>query len=441
MTHKIELTDAGVRSINPPSTGFIDHPDSKITGFGLRVMKTGLKTFYFQYRFNGKRPRMGLGRYPDTTLAKARDLAKQADGLLRRGLDPAIHLRLDEDETLAAADIAPEANQTQLFSVALQEYIDKYLANNCRPSTQAEVTWCLKSTFLQDWASLPIGDITPYHVSEIIDRKLKEGKPSAANHALSYIKTFFSWCVARTKIKASPADKIPKPAKKGARERYLNAAEIRSLWLATEIEPNPIAKLVQFALATGQRRGEIAGMRWDELNLKNGYWEIPGSRTKNGLPHVVPLSFLAFDILRTVTKTPMPMNPGDTEIRYSPFVFPAPRTPSKKLTHFTDTKKRLDELAKIEPWCIHDLRRTLTTGLSDIGTHPKVKKKLLNHSENEVHDLYDRFEYFQERCEALHKWAEYLTKAIAGEIETKSIATFHNPYARSRDELADNKLH
>lgn len=434
MTDKIELSDAMLRSLKLPATGVIYHPDSKIAGFGIRVSKHGLKTFYFIYRFKDQRPRLTLGHYPKISLAQARKRASEATGLLYRGLDPAIHLRLNEEDTHASADVTPHVSQAPIFTYALQEYIDKHLATKCRPSTQREVSRSLRSNFLQSWAAIPIDQITAFQVSEIIDAKIADDKPSAAIHAHADIKAFFAWCVARKMIKASPADTIPTPAAKGKRKRSLNAHEIQAVWLATEKEVNPIGKLVQLALVTGQRRGEIAGMRWDELHIKHGYWEIPGSRTKNGLDHIVPLSFLAIAIIDSVTKTPMPMQPGDTEIRFSPFVFPAQRLPAKPISDFSDTKERLDRLAAIAPWCIHDLRRTMATGLGEIGILPKPKKKLFNHAENEVHDTYDRFEYFKERCEAMHLWALYVKKAIAGQIETASIGAFDNPFARIEEQ-------
>jgi integrase len=431
VTRKIELTDAGIRHIKLPAAGFIDYPGSKITGFGIRVMKTGLKTFYFQYRFNNQRPRLNLGRYPDITLARARKKAEEARGLLRRGLNPKYHLQEnDEEATHASEAVTGYTPPVPLFAQAVEDYITKHVLTNSRASTAKELSRNLRSTFLAVWSAKPLDEISSADVTKVIDAKLAEGKPGAANHALSNIKAFFQWCVARGMIKNSPARGIPKPAISVSRSRYLQPYEIRAVWLATEAEPNPISKLVQLALLTGQRRGEIAGMRWDELHINNGYWAIPGSRTKNGKDHIVPLSFFAVEVLRTITRSPLPLRPGDTEIRYSPLVFAAPRVPSKPLSDFSKPKARLDEHACIAHWCIHDLRRTVATGVAELGVLPKVKKKLFNHSESEVHDVYDRFEYFEERCEAMHRWAEFVKRAIAGEISTASTGGFRNPFLK-----------
>jgi len=433
MAIKTELTDFAIRHLRRPHAGTDYHPDSKIPGFGIRVTQTGIKTFYFLYRFGSHRPRLNLGNYPGISLAQARKQAEIARGFLRRGLNPAIHLDVEDNLPHATDEAALAALQAPIFSIALQDYIAKHLVSHCSESTRKEVTSSLRASFLQAWANIPIDQITTDQIIKILDSKIEDGKPSSANHALSYIKAFFNWYVARKVIKASPARTIPKPAATVRRSRHLTGPEIRAIWLAAEVEINPIGKLVQLALVTGQRRGEIAGMRWDELFFDNGYWAIPGSRTKNGKDHVVPLSFLAKDILGTIAVTPLPMQPGDRQISYSPYVFPAPRAPDKPVTNFTDTKARLEQLANIAPWCIHDLRRTVATGLGDFSILPKVKKKIFNHSENEVHDIYDRFEYFKERCHALHQWAEYIEKAVSGSVKTSSSATFVNPYDKRGD--------
>lgn len=437
MTDKIELSDAMIRNLKPPSVGVKYYPDSKIQGFGIRISKHGLKTFYFSYRFKTERPRLSLGHYPNISLADARKLAGEATGLLYRGLDPELHLRLNEAETHASAEVTAHLDQAPIFQLALQDYIDKHLTTKCRPSTIRERSRNLRATFEPPWAAIPINEISPYHITRILDALVNDDKPSAANHAHADIKAFFSWCTARKMIKTSPVAGIPKPAATGTRSRTLTAEEIRQLWLATQAELNPIAKFIQLALVTGQRRGELAGMRWTELHYDQGYWEIPGARTKNGRDHIVPLSFLALDIIKSIAKTPLRLQPGYPEIRFSPYVFPAPSQPTKPFTDFSHSKARLETLAQIPHWCIHDLRRTMATGLADIGILPKPKKKLFNHSENEVHDLYDRFEYFKERCEAMHLWALYLKKAIAGEIKTPSIGKYDNPYARSEQTLDD----
>lgn len=381
----------------------------------------------------GRRPRLNLGRYDQISLAKARKLAAEAHGLLLRGLDPAIHLHSKEEASLPSTTETVDAVKAPVFSSVLQDYISKYLVPNCKDSTRKEVARNLRAHFLQVWATIPIDEITTHHITSILDAKTSEGKPSAAIHAHSHIKTFFNWCVRRSLIAASPAEGLPKPASPKRRARYLKPDEIRALWLATEAEPNVIAKFIQVALVTGQRRGEIASMRWDELHMEDGYWEVPGARTKNGKDHIVPLSFLAKEILLSIPKAPLPIRPGEWEIRFSPYVFPSPRRPENMITNFSDSKERLEQVAGINSWCIHDLRRTVATGLAELGVQSKVRKKLFNHSENEVHDIYDRFDYFKERCEAMHLWALHLQKAISGSIQTQTGSVYKNPYATRGD--------
>lgn len=209
MKNNIVLTDLTIRSLKAPSAGVIDHADAKIAGFGLRVSHTGRKTFYFHYRFGEQRPRISPGRYPEVTLAHARKKAEEARGLLRRGLNPAHHLRVDETISHASEAVTADALPAPAFLHVLEEYVSKYLFTNCRIGTAKETSRNLRATFLHPWAAKPLDEIVSADVTRIIDAKIADGKPGAANHALSNIKTFFKWCVDRKLIKVSPAQGHP----------------------------------------------------------------------------------------------------------------------------------------------------------------------------------------------------------------------------------------
>lgn len=217
-----------------------------------------------------------------------------------------------------------------------------------------------------------------------------------------------------------------RPTRPKKRDRHLKGLEIKSVWEATCAEPWPYGTLAQLMLLTAQRRSEVAGMRWDELNLRNGTWSIPGSRTKNGKDHIVPLSNFATEIIQKILPIPLNFRAGKPVI-LSPFVFPRPRNPAEPMKWFSNAKARMENRSDVEDWKLHDLRRTAASTFGQLGVDPKARKKILNHAENSVTDIYDRFDYFEQRCEALHRWAEYVRKAIAGEITAPS-EPYKNPF-------------
>lgn len=429
MHTKIELKDFTVRNLRAPTTeDTIQIADAKVSGFGVRVSKSGTKTFYFQYRHNGAPFRISLGRYPDISLAEARAQAEVARGTLRAGRNPnSLRTKGTVSDPVTVREVDLVTAPT--FAKALEIYIQER-KSTLRPSTAHEKARNIRSKFLHRWRHQPVNEITTSDIKEVLNACLEQGYPSAANHALADIRTFFKWCVKSQKyMSQSPADGIARPARVRTRDRYLKPDEIRLIWKAAEQEPLPLGYLTQIALLTIQRRGEVAQMKWSDLNFERGYWEIPAERTKSGRAHVVPLSNLAVEVLNRIPRQALPLRECGKDLRLSPYVFPSPKDSSKPLSSFSSPKKRLEEKANVSDWGLHDLRRTATTALGHFRILPKVKKKILNHAENEVTDIYDRFEYFEERCEAMHFWEDYLRKVIAGAMKMDT-ADFRNPFLK-----------
>lgn len=424
MNPKTHLTDLVIRSLKPPAEGVAEYTDGKVPGLRIRISKNGTKTFHYAYRYREESQRFTFGRYPQMGLADARAKASEANVLLKRGVDPA-NVMVDP----TADDPLDDPNHTVAvpnFGPALEDYAI-HLKATVSPKTAHEKARNLRALFNPELAAVPLDVITTAKINAMVVAIRDRGSPSAANHGLSDVKGFFAWAVAMKFVKTNVAQSIPKPATVGKRKRFLKPDEIRAIWLATKAEPNPIAELTQIALLTAQRRTEVAEMRWNELDFERGFWAIPGARTKNRRDHVVPLSSLTVKVLQGIYRVALPIEPGEDTYKLSPFVFPAPKDPTRPISSFSHPKARIAEIAKVDDWCIHDLRRTFTTALGDWRISQKVKKKILNHSENEVTDIYDRFEYFEERCEAMQLWADYVQKAVAGTVKATTSA-FVNPY-------------
>jgi len=195
----------------------------------------------------------------------------------------------------------------------------------------------------------------------------------------------------------NPALGMFKPPQAKARDRVLTDDELRRFWPVTVALDYPFGPILQLLLLTGQREGEVAGMRWSELSADLATWMLPGGRTKNGRSHVVPLPPMARRIIEAV----------HIAIEGCPLVFTTNgrTTPSG----FSKVKRRLDaQMSPDAPWRLHDLRRTAVTGMSEIGIQPHIVEATVNHISGYkagIAGVYNRAEYLPERKAALERWA------------------------------------
>lgn len=252
--------------------------------------------------------------------------------------------------------------------------------------------------------SMPSPIINGSTAGAILDALVQEGTPSQANHALGNIKTLFRWCVDRDMLAVSPIDKIRKPAKKNSRARVLTDAELVKVWHAFEAEGYPFGFMGKLLLLTGQRRGEVTEMRWDQINVGNRTWTIPAELAKNSREHVLPLSDAALAVLKSV--------PRLSEVR----VFPARNNDANAISGFTRAKDRFDRLSGVTDWTIHDLRRTVATGLAQLGVAPHIIERVLNHVSGTfagVAGVYNRFQYQDEMRSAMERWAVHVQQLKA----------------------------
>ena len=291
MSDKIQLTDVFLKNVKPPERGQTDIWDAKIAGFGVRVSHTGTRTFVMVYRFQGDWRRDTLGQYPDVKLADARGKAEKARGDLRDGIDPRGKRKTSRP--------APKAES---FVTVVDAFIVGYVARNNRASTAAETERLLRSVFVPVWERRALGEIKKADILHVIDGIMARGKPSSARHAFAAIRKFFNWCVERGHLDDSPCRTIKPPVKANSRDRVLSDAELALIWKAAEGQGWPFGRIVQLLMLTGQRRGEVVGLRWEELDLDAAVWTIPGSRTKNHKQHLVPLSPTVVAILKALPR-------------------------------------------------------------------------------------------------------------------------------------------
>jgi integrase len=384
----VSFTDLYLRSLQP-STKQFEVRDAKVTGLLMRVSPGGTKSFGVWFRIGGKGTRMKLGTYPTpVTLAEARIRAKAALELVSQGRDPA-----------AEKQKASVTYASRLFPVIVEEYIEKYAKLQTRG--WKETARLLRVEFVKQWDKLPLDSITRQDISKILNAAIARGAPSTANHAFAAIRGLCNWAVSQGYLEASPCLGMKAPSKIKRRERRLKEDLLVNVWCAANEMGWPFGPIVQLLILTGQRRGEVAGMRWDELDLSARTWTIPPERNKAKRLHTLPLSDAAVRLIEMLPKV-------DDEL-----VFLA-RGSRNRVSGFSAWKRELDKLASAG-WRLHDLRHTVASGMAQLKVPPHIIERVLNHKTGVlggIAGVYNQFEYADEMRKAVDEWSEFLEKAI-----------------------------
>jgi integrase len=399
---KTTLTDRGLKAYKDAAAGkTYDRMDSQVPGFGVRVSDTGRRTFILVTRFPGSNnpTRRAIGEYGAITLADAREKARAWLEMIRRGVDPR-----EEQERQR---IAEQRTRENSFRAVCEDFFRLALAKQRKGP---EVKQDIEREFISQWGGRPITEITQHDIVRVLDAVVERGKLYQAHNLLGHIRRLFNWAIARGVygLDRSPCDRM-KPREvigaKASRTRVLNDAELRALWAATEQLGYPYGPMFRLLALTGQRRGEVAEARWSEFDLEKRLWVIPAERMKMATAHVVPLTDEAIAILRALPR----FNRGE-HLFSTTFGI-------KSVNDFSKAKLRLDELmlgelGNLPPFVIHDIRRTMRTGLSALPVPDLVRELVIAHTKPGLHKVYDQHAYVDEKRRALELWAGRLRDIV-----------------------------
>jgi integrase len=373
--------------------------DDQLRGFGLRTTPNGAKSYVFQYRMGGREApsrRYTIGRHGSPwTPQTARKEAERLAILVHQGTDP---VQAEHERRRQAVDLS--------FEAYVETFIDLYLKKRWKQ-------WSLGAGVLRREAvpvlkRKPLPLIKRSDLSQIWDHS--QDRPSVARLTHATLRKLFRWAVSRGDLERSPLEGVDPPPAVPSRDRVLSDEELGLVWAGAEAIGWPFEGLLKLLILTGQRREEVASLVWEELNRTEEMWVLPASRAKNAKPHLVPLSPAAVTILDDVA--------GFKEWPAKGFVFSTTgRTP---VSGFSKAKRRLDlhlEAARGEtpPWRLHDLRRTVATGLQRLGVRFEVTEAVLNHlsgAKAGVAGVYQRHDWRDEKREALRAWAGHLERIL-----------------------------
>jgi integrase len=383
---RLKLTKSGIDALPTPAKDLV-YWDAGHPGFGVKVTPRGRKVFIVLYRVGGagsRQRKYTIGVHGRITLHQARVSALKIFSARSEGRDPASER---------------QESRRRLLLDRVDDTVECYIREHVAKTRSAgEISRLLHRELIANWGSKSVHKITKREVINLVMQVNTRGAPSAANKLLKIVKAFFNWCVGRAILDHSPAEQIRAPSRESARDRVLSDDELVRILNAARLIGDPYAGIVELLALTGQRREEIARLRWDEVDFANQIFSLASWRTKNGKPHTVHLSTAALSVLRR-------------QRRMGTYVFSSNAT--KPFGNFSAAKRRLSELSGVMTWRLHDLRRTCVSGMAALGVAPHVADKILNHQSGTISGVaavYQRHEFLVERKDAMHRWGVHMSQ-------------------------------
>jgi integrase len=360
------LTDVVVSRLAAPGIYY----DKTTPAFGVRVGKNRKAWVITR---GTDRQRITIGRYPAMSLADARKEAKK---------------RLAEEQ-------APRTGIT--LAEAYEEYKEAIAGR--KPRTQAEYKRLIDKYFIPKIGKKRLAELA----YETVVGCVKEAAPSEAAHALVVCRAFLRWCVRppRRYIPHSPLEGVEiRPAKK--RKRILKPEELKAVWSAAGNQAYPYGTIVQLLVLTGQRRGEIANLRWPWINEKERTITLPEWVTKNKKEHTFPYNGMVAEILTTIPRR------NTTDL-----LFPSKVSDERPLSGWSKYKRELED--GVAGWTLHDLRRTYRSTHGEIGTPREIAERLINHAAGvttDVEEIYDRWHYLPQMRAAVDQFDRHVAELL-----------------------------
>jgi integrase len=364
--------------------------DDDLPGFGYRLRKSGDKvgrTYVAQYRHAGQTRRVTLGSASVLTSEQARDEAKRILAQAALKQDPA-----SERKRRASADRFTFSALAEQYLAAKRPVV--------RRRTFTEAQRYLEGSYFKPLHNVPVDAITRRDVAARILVIGQENGQVAAARARTALSALFSWAMEAGLCELNPVIGSPRVKAPPSRDRVLSDQELLAVWQAAG--DDDFGKIVRLLVVTAQRRSEVGGMAWTEVD-ERGTWIIPAKRAKNGREHVLPLPALAIDIIKTVPRI------VDRDALFG--------ARADGFTNWGEPKRLLDAQLgdQVRPWVLHDIRRTVATRMADLAVPPHVIEEVLNHRSGHrsgVAGIYNRSRYEREVKAAVAKWNNHMAALI-----------------------------
>lgn len=373
--------------------------DESLPGFGVRLRQLGddvTRRWYAQFRVGKQQRRESLGDVRKIKIEAARAIARQRFAKVELGQDPTA------DKVAAQAD-ALKATRT------LGRIVDQYLKAK-KADLRASSYAASKRYLERDWKPLhakPIDSIKRADIASTLqDLISNHGKVSAAR-ARANLSALFAWAIGEGIAENNPVTGTNAPDKNvKSRERVLDDSELRLIWNACE--DDAFGRIVRLLILNGCRRGEIGDLEWPEVNLDSRVLTVPGEKTKQGEALMLTLAPASIKILKAIPKN-----------KYrEDYVFGKQGKRGFNAWSYCTMamNARITEAngKALPAWTIHDIRRSVRTGLSRIGVAPHVAELILGHAVTGIRAVYDKHKYQPEIATALLRWADHVGAVVEG---------------------------
>ena len=389
--------------------------DDRLPGFGCKVTPKGSKVFVYQYRMGGRGSparRYTIGKFGPITADQARREAEVLALKVAQGIDPQ---SVKVEKARISVDLA--------FSAYVDRFHRDYLTK-AWPASERDALVLLRRYAAPVLKKKPLPEITRKDITAVLAGA--RDKVATASLLFATLRRMMRWAVNRGDLERSPMEGMDAPAKAPSRDRVLSDDELRLVWNASYELGYPFGPIFRLLILTGARREEVTSLDWSELNREDAIWVLPSSRSKNGIAARQPLSTVAMEELEGLAA-----RAGGW--RKAGFVFSTTGTTCS--SGHSRAKARLDkEIAAIAskeeiqppaPWRVHDLRRTLATGLQRLGVRFEVTEAVLNHvsgSRGGVAGIYQRHDWADEKRAAVEAWARHVEGLLSGKDKTNVVA-------------------
>ncbi len=370
----LHLTRTAVEALPTPTGGPMYYADTGTPGLWLRVLPTGRRVFLFQRKLAGRKVRVTIGPYPAVLPEQARQEVLRMNAAAARGDDPGQARR--------------QAREAPTFGSLFAQYLATYASEHHKDGGK-EVERQFR-VYLAPLAGKRMEELTLPMLTGLHTRLGKDHGPVMANRSMAMVRSVWQWGI-RQELPGVPAANrgvkltmYPEPE----RERFLTGAELNRLCKALDGELPVWRDFFMLCLLTGARRGNVAGMRWQDLDLAGGLWTIPSEASKNGAPMRVVLPASAVAILQARQAAAR----GEQVLHL--YVFPSGHATGKVplVSYPQRAWRRICERAELTDVHPHDLRRTMASWQAAAGSSLAIIGKSLGHKSLAATAIYARLD-------------------------------------------------
>lgn len=392
-----------------------EHFDGRADGGGLYLCfpkNYSIPFWRFRYRFAGKQRAMVIGTYSELSLAKARDTAREQSARVALGYDVAGEKQERKAEALKKME---EEKHALRVSELAAEYFERQILNRWKHPDilRRRIDKDINPTI----GHLRIEDVRPRHIDDMLQKIVQRGAPTVANDVLRWTRRIFDYGIRRHMLETNPTGAFEindAGGQEKSRERWLSREE-----LVRFLQAMPITKgfsrqnelTMKLLLVLCCRKMELCGARWEEFDFGEAVWRLPAERVKNGDAIDIPIPAVALEWLKELHQ--MSCN--------SQWVLPARKMQHRMIPHIQEStlpvalSKVKSNLPDMPNFTIHDFRRTARSHLAALGVDPIVAERCLNHRIKGVEGIYNRYQYFEERKQALDLWVQLLISLERGD--------------------------